>query len=300
MTWSWNRLVRGVALPACPFLLSLPRIMLKKLDFNVRVPKGTVVKDFFDSSEFFKVHQNLDFVGKSKKSIEVKRKIEKIAKSDLPVLILGESGSGKTLVARLIHELSIRSMRRFFDENISAIPEHIAESELFGSVEGAFTDARNRAGYFEMADGGTLFLDEIGDASVNIQKKLLKVIETGEFRKVGSPETSKSDVRLVFATNSDLREKIKMGEFRADLFYRMANLVIEIPPLRERKDDIPELCERYLSKKNYFKCFSDSALDELCTFDWPGNVRQLHNTIERAVFNSDDSGLILPEHIEIY
>jgi len=281
-------------------LFFLAKIMLKKLDFNARMPKGRGGNDLLDSSVFLKTPQKMDFIGKSKKSIEIKRKIAKIAKSNLPVLILGESGSGKTLAARLIHELSIRSMRCFFDENISALPEHIAESELFGSVEGAFTDSRDRAGYFERADGGTLFLDEIGEASLQMQKKLLKVIETGEFRKVGSSEITKTDVRLIFATNADLNEKIRCGEFREDLFYRIANLVIEMPPLRERKDDIPELCESYLSKRNYFKCFSDSALEELCGFDWPGNVRQLHSTIERAVFNSDDSGLILPEHIEIY
>lgn len=266
--------------------------MLKKLKSNFGANAEHVL--FFDS------YRPLDFVGKSEKTVSVRRKIEKIAKSHLPVLILGESGSGKTHVAKLIHELSVRNMRCFFDENISVLSDGIAESELFGSVEGAFTDSKDRCGYFEMADGGTLFLDEIGEASLQIQKKLLKVLENGEFRKVGSPHIQRTDVRLIFATNVDLYEKIRSGEFREDLFYRMANLVIEIPPLRERKDDIPELCEEYLLRKNYLKSFSKTALEELCGFDWPGNVRQLHSTIERAVFNSDDSGLILPEHIEVY
>ncbi|MBR4373659.1 MAG: sigma-54-dependent Fis family transcriptional regulator [Treponema sp.] len=266
--------------------------MLKKLKPNFGAQTEHIL--FFDS------YRPLDLIGNSEKIMELKRKIEKIAKSHLPVLILGESGSGKSHVARLIHELSVRNMRCFFDENISALADSIVESELFGSVEGAFTDSRNRCGCFEIADGGTLFLDEIGEASLQIQKKLLKVIETGEFRKVGSSQIQKTDVRLIFATNADLYGKIQSGEFREDLFYRMANLVIRIPSLRERKDDIPELCQEYLLRKNYLKSFSESALEELCGFDWPGNVRQLHSTIERAVFNSDDSGLILPEHIEIY
>lgn len=240
------------------------------------------------------------FVGKSKKSIELQNRIFRIAKTDLPVLILGESGSGKTLIARMIHEFSLRSSRYFFDENISALSENVAESELFGCVEGAFTDSKNREGYFERANGGTLFLDEIGDVSLSLQKKLLKVIETKEFRRVGSSEISKTDVRLIFATNANLYEKILKGEFRKDLFYRISNLVLTIPPLRERKSDIPELCQNYIEQKKYSKIISDFVLEMFYEFDWPGNIRQLQNTIDRAVFNAENSRLILPEHIEIY
>lgn len=273
--------------------------MLKQFDNSSFGTK--VIRENCNFSEWLrKPKKHFDFIGESEKSIELKNKIVRIAKSDLPVLILGETGSGKSYVAKMIHDLSVRSYRCFFNENISALSDSVASAELFGSVEGAFTDSINRAGYFEMADGGTLFLDEIGDASLSLQKKLLKVIETGEFRKVGSSETSFSNVRLIFATNANLREKIQHKEFREDLFYRISSLVIKIPSLRERKDDIPDFCTNYLARNGYLKLFSESALEILSDFDWPGNIRQLQNTIDRAVFNSCDSRVITPEHIEIY
>jgi len=240
------------------------------------------------------------FIGKSETALELKRKIVKAAKSDLPVLILGESGCGKSFIARLIHELSIRRLKYFFDENISALPESIVESELFGSVEGAFTGSKNRIGSFEKANGGTLFLDEFGEASLYIQRKFLKVLEKYEFRKLGSSESIKSDVRLIFATNANLNEKMEKGEFRRDLFYRISNIIIQVPPLRERKKDIPLICEDYMKRKSYRKIISDSVMNMICNFDWPGNIRELQHVIDRAVFNAEDNNLILPEHIEIY
>lgn len=244
--------------------------------------------------------RKFDFVGRAKKSVEIRAKIRRIAESGLPALILGESGCGKSHFARLIHALSPRRNSVFFDENISSLSEGLAESELFGSVEGAFTDSRNRTGYFSMADGGTLFLDEIGEASPSLQKKLLTVIETGTFRRVGSSRREEADVRLIFATNADLRGKIARGEFREDLYYRIANLVVHVPPLRDVKDDIPAFCEKYLEQGGCRKRFTPFAMEMLCDFDWPGNVRQLQNTIDRAVFNCDEGDLIGPEHIEIY
>lgn len=260
-----------------------------------------IVRESYDiSSLLLRPKNRFNFIGSSDKAIELKSKILRISKSELPVLILGESGCGKTHIAKLIHDFSVRNFRCFFDVNVSALPESVAETELFGSVKGAFTDSINRIGYFEKADKGTLFLDEIGDASSALQKDLLKVIETGEFRKVGSTETSSSDVRLIFATNCDLKSKIKKGEFRQDLYYRMASLVVEVPPLRERKEDIVDFCKAHLERKKCFKSISEAALRLLTDFDWPGNIRQLQNTIDRAVFNAENDRTIDCSHIEIY
>ncbi len=241
-----------------------------------------------------------DFCGKSSAIVEFKRKIIRAAPSGFPVLFTGESGCGKSVAAKALHDLSGLKNNIFFKVNISAVPPSLAESELFGTEKGAFTDSVRREGYFKGADGGTLFLDEIGDASLEIQKKLLHAIETGEFRKVGSDKVEHSHIRFVFATNANLQDKIKNGEFRCDLFYRIAKIIIEVPPLRQRKSDIPDLCMNFFEKNGLIKTIHDNAFRKLQDYSWPGNIRELENCLERACYNSGDSRIIVPEHIEFF
>jgi transcriptional regulator with PAS, ATPase and Fis domain len=218
---------------------------------------------------------------------------DKAAACSLPVLIQGESGTGKELVARAIHERSGRQERRFFSENCSALTESLLESELFGHVKGAFTGAdRDRKGILELADGGTLFLDEIGDMSVRMQSKLLRALQEHEFRPVGGKETIRVDVRIISATNRGLRAMIREGSFREDLFYRINVITISLPPLRDRRDDIPALVEHFLDRIAREtglprKEFSPGALELLCGYEWPGNIRELENVVQRAVALSD-------------
>ncbi len=220
--------------------------------------------------------------------------IDKAASCSLPVLIQGESGTGKELVARAIHERSGRQERRFFSENCSALSESLLESELFGHVRGAFTGAdRDRKGILELADGGTLFLDEIGDMSLRMQSKLLRALQEREFRPVGGKETIHVDVRIISATNRRLRGLIKEGIFREDLFYRVNVITIDLPPLRERKDDIPALVDHFLGRIAGEtglprKEFSPGALELMASYEWPGNIRELENVVQRAVALGDD------------
>ena len=213
----------------------------------------------------------------------------RIAVSRATVLIKGESGTGKELLARLIHNLSPRSAKLISVVNCSALPESLLESELFGHEKGAFTGATaRRIGRFEEADGGTLFLDEIGDLSAPVQVKLLRFLQEREFQRVGGNQTIHSDVRIISATNSDLESKVKEGTFREDLFYRLNVVVMDIPPLRERKEDVPLLIDHFLKRfaaengKNVTGITSE-ARDLLLKYDYPGNVRELENIIERAV-----------------
>lgn len=238
------------------------------------------------------------FSGVSDKIALVKEKILIAAAHDFPVLIVGESGTGKSFAAQTIHSLSARKSKKWYDLNMASLSPSLAESELFGTVKGAFTDALARDGCFKSADGGTLFLDEIGDLSLEVQKKLLKVIETNEFRPVGSDSAIKSDVRIICATNADLQYKIAAKEFRDDLFYRIAQFVIEMPPLRERLEDIPILCRNYLMDNGYKKSLSYDAIQVLMSQSWQGNIRQLHTCLWNAVLLSEDSNLIKPEHLE--
>lgn len=238
------------------------------------------------------------FSGVSDKIALVKEKILIAAAHDFPVLIVGESGTGKSFAAQTIHSLSARKSKKWYDLNMASLSPSLAESELFGTVKGAFTDALARDGCFKSADGGTLFLDEIGDLSLDVQKKLLKVIETNEFRPVGSDSAIKSDVRIICATNADLQYKIAAKEFRDDLFYRIAQFVIEMPPLRERLEDIPILCRNYLMDNGYEKSLSYDAIQVLMSQSWQCNIRQLHTCLWNAVLLSEDSNLIKPEHLE--
>lgn len=223
----------------------------------------------------------------------VLRLVEKIAPTETTVLITGESGTGKEKVARFLHLQSQRANRSFIAVNAAAIPDGLIESELFGHVRGAFTDARDRKrGVFEMADGGTLFLDEIAETSLSAQVKLLRVLQEREIRPVGSDVTLKVDVRIVAATNSELRKAIAEGRFREDLFYRLNVFRVHIPALRERQEDIPFLANYFLRaygerNKKPFRGFTDQALSYLINYSWPGNIRELENAVERAVTLSD-------------
>jgi len=212
-----------------------------------------------------------------------------VAKSDATVLILGESGTGKELIANSIHENSPRKDRPFIKINCSALHENLLESELFGHEAGSFTGAtEKRKGRFELANHGTLFLDEIGDMSLPTQTKILRVLQEGELERVGGNETIKVDVRLLAATHKDLSKMIETGEFRQDLYFRLAVVPIELPPLRERQKDIPDLVNHFLTRyneknKKFIKGLHPESLNLLLRYNWPGNIRELENTIERTV-----------------
>jgi sigma-54 specific flagellar transcriptional regulator A len=227
-------------------------------------------------------------VGNSRAIRQIRRLIEQVAASNANVLILGESGTGKEVVARNLHYNSSRREQPFVPINCGAIPADLLESELFGHEKGAFTGAITaRQGRFEMAEGGTLFLDEIGDMSLNMQVKLLRVLQERTFERVGSNKSIKTNVRIIAATHRDLEERIKEGEFREDLFYRLNVFPIEMPPLRERSSDIPllinELISRFEKDKRGSVRLTPAAIISLCQYHWPGNVRELANLIERLV-----------------
>jgi len=212
--------------------------------------------------------------------------VRKVADTDATVLVLGESGVGKELVARAIHYNSPRADQSFIAINCGAIPEELLESELFGHVRGAFTSAdRDRVGRFTAANGGTLFLDEIGDMSPKLQTKLLRVLQEQEFERVGSSKTERVDVRIIAATNQDLHELMRERRFREDLYFRLSVIPIEVPPLRERREDVPRLVEHFLSvqRREYpeLKGITEHGLKHLLEYDWPGNVRELEGLIER-------------------
>jgi len=236
-----------------------------------------------------------NIIAKSSKMQRVIEVIKVVAKSNATVLITGESGTGKELVARAIHSQSHRRNKPFVAVSCAALPESLLESELFGHEKGSFTGAyAQKKGKFEFANGGTLFLDEVGEMSANIQVHLLRVLEEKEFTRVGGNESIKVDVRVISATNKDLRKAIEKQEFREDLYYRLNVVNIELPPLRERKEDIPLLAEYFLNKftaenrKDVTK-FSPEAMELVLDYDWPGNVRELENAIERAVILAKDS-----------
>jgi len=230
-----------------------------------------------------------NIVGQSRALQSVLETVEKVADSDSTVLIRGESGTGKELIARALHFNSRRAERMFVTVNCGAIPEELLESELFGHVKGAFTNAvSHREGRFQVADGGTIFLDEIGDMSPNLQVKLLRVLQDRTFEPVGSSKTVKVNVRVLAATHQDLEEAIRERRFREDLFYRLNVIPIEAPALRDRREDIPLLVQHFLDVSNQEKGkridgLSPEALDAMCRYRWPGNVRELENLMERMV-----------------
>ncbi|HHT9119299.1 MAG TPA: sigma-54-dependent transcriptional regulator [Candidatus Hypogeohydataceae bacterium YC41] len=245
-----------------------------------------------------------EIVGQSPVMRELFTKIEKVAATEVTVLLQGESGSGKELVAREIHKRSQRVGKPLVVMNCAALPETLIESELFGHEKGAFTGAtERRVGKFEMGDGGTLFLDEVGDMSPNTQAKLLRAIEEQRFERLGGEETLQVNVRVISATNKDLQTEIENGRFREDLYYRLKVVEIELPPLRQRKEDIPLLVQHFLKlfstkHSTEVKGVSREAMRLLLTYDWPGNVRQLANTLESAVVLAE-GGTINEEDLQV-
>jgi DNA-binding NtrC family response regulator len=234
-------------------------------------------------------YRDLKIVGESPEIKEVLSTVSRVAKTNSTVLITGESGTGKELVARAIHDLSDRANKRFVAVSCAALPETLFESELFGHEKGAFTGAiKSKEGRFELADGGTLFLDEVGDIPLETQVKLLRVIESQQFERLGGRDTLKVDVRIISATNQDLEKKIKEKGFREDLYYRLNVISLFIPPLRERREDIVTLADYFIKKANQ-KCgrsiqgITPAVKDIILNYDWPGNVRELENMIERGV-----------------
>ena len=240
-----------------------------------------------------------EIIGRSKALENVFFKVEQVAPQDATVLLLGETGTGKGAVARSIHGKSIRKDRPMITVNCASLPASLIESELFGREKGAFTGSHDRQmGRFELADNSTLFLDEIGEMPMDLQSKLLRVIQDGEFERLGGPKTIKVNVRLIASTNRKLEEEIRKGGFREDLYYRLNVFPIRIPPLRQRKEDIPLLVDYFVAKFNKktgkkIETVSKDTLDSLQDYDWPGNVRELESVIERAVITSQGAGLHL-------
>jgi two-component system, NtrC family, response regulator HupR/HoxA len=246
-------------------------------------------------------------VGASPAMNRVFEVMEKVAQTDATVLLSGETGTGKDLVARAIHYSGARRERRFVAQNCGALPDTLLESELFGHKRGAFTGAHaDKKGLFELADGGTIFLDEIGETEPGMQVRLLRVLQDGEIRALGSSETKKVDVRIVAATNRDLRKAVTEGRFREDLYYRLRVVEIELPPLRERREDIPALAHHFLDLANQkmgrrLGGFTNAAMDRIVAHVWSGNVRELENEIQRAVALAGEAETIsldmLSEHL---
>lgn len=242
-----------------------------------------------------------NFIGNSEEIVNLKKLAMRVAGTDSTVLIRGESGTGKDLIARAIHAASNRARGPFVTINCAALPENLLESELFGYKKGAFTGAiKDKEGLFKVADGGTFFLDEVGNTSMAIQVKLLRVIEDKIVTPVGDTKPIQVDVRLIAATNADLEAEAKTGRFREDLFYRLNVLPINIPPLRDRKDDIPLLAEHFVQKfaarnSKELDGFDSNALKALEEYNWPGNVRELENSIERAVLLSKDEHILVED-----
>ena len=242
------------------------------------------------------------FIGSSTELREVRKQIELLAPSQATVLILGESGVGKELVARAVHDASPRSAANFTAVDCATLQDRLFESELFGHERGAFTGAdQKKEGLIEVSEGGTVFLDEIGDLPLSQQVKLLRVIETGRFRRVGGTRDIASDVRFVAATNRDLLAMSQDGSFRQDLYYRLSALVLHVPPLRERRDDIVEIAELFIVTRSFDrqidKVLTPQAAAALQAYDWPGNARELRNVIERALLASRNEQAIKVVHL---
>jgi len=286
-----------------PFDFDVVKLVFKKIINHKRI----LQENIFSEKELKKGYCFKNIIGRDPKMYRVFQMITDVAKTNATVLITGESGTGKELVAEAIHHCSLRRENSLIAVNCAAITETLINSELFGHEKGAFTGATSqKKGHFELADGGTIFLDEIGDIPLPTQTSLLRVLELKEFQRVGGTRTVKVDIRVVCATNKDLSEKVKENLFREDLFYRIDVVSIHIPPLRERKSDIPLLASFFMKKyctetKKKIIRISGAAMRMLTEHNWPGNVRELSNVIERAVIFCKGSEIIpdsLPEDIK--
>jgi len=271
---------------------------LKKAYSEVEKLKNQLEQENIYLQEEIKLEYNFtEIIGRSSVIEKMLKKIELVAQTNSTVLILGETGTGKELVARAVHNNSSRKDRPLVKVNCSALPANLIESELFGHEKGAFTGAiSQKIGRFELADGGTIFLDEIGDLPLDLQAKLLRVLQEGEFERLGNPKTLKVNTRIIAATNRDLELAIEKGEFREDLFYRLNVFPINSPPLRERKEDIPLLVKHFCEKLGVkvgkkIKSVNKKVMDRLVEYNWPGNIRELQNIIERAVIVSETNVL---------
>ncbi|OHE56908.1 MAG: Fis family transcriptional regulator [Thermodesulfovibrio sp. RBG_19FT_COMBO_42_12] len=272
-----------------PFKIDEIRLIVKKA-----IEKKRLSEELSLLREKVKTSYALEnIVGQSPNMQELFKLIPRVAQSNSNVLITGESGSGKELVAVSVHNLSYRKEKNFVTINCTAFPEGLLESELFGHMKGSFTGAMyNKQGLFEIADGGSVFLDEICDMPISLQAKLLRVLENGTFRRVGGTTDIKVDVRVISATNKDIKEEITLGRFREDLYYRLNVVPIRIPPLRERKEDIPLLADHFLKRApNYPRMITTEAMRILMDYPWKGNVRELENVIERTVLLTDKSDI---------
>ena len=242
-----------------------------------------------------KVDKNYEMIGQGEAILKIKEIIDKVAPTDARVLITGDNGTGKELVAHWIHQKSERSNKPMVEVNCAAIPSELIESELFGHMKGSFTGAsKDRAGKFEAANGGTIFLDEVGDMSLSAQAKVLRALQENKINRVGSDKDIKVDVRVVAATNKDLKKEIDKGKFREDLYHRLAVILIHVPSLDERKEDIPELVSHFCnliaeSQGASTKKFSKEALTQLQKYDWTGNIRELRNVVERLLILGGES-----------
>jgi len=292
-----DQAVRATRLGAYDFLekpLTMEKIIgiVKTIENNKNLNTNNrkIIENNFDS-----------MIGDSLQMQSLKELIENAAKSDARILILGENGTGKELVAREIHKKSLRSNKPFVGVNCAAIPENLIESELFGSVKGAYTGSvSDRIGKFELVNGGTLFLDEIADMSLQTQAKVLRVLQEMKISKVGSTEVVSIDVRIIAATNKDIKEEIKKGNFREDLFYRLNVIPFYIPALRERKTDIPLLVQYFtkkICKENNIKIkvFSDDSIQYFINYLWPGNIRQLRNIVERLIIMVNNENITIDD-----
>ena len=270
-----------------PDLNRLLNTVRNALDRNSLVKENKVLKK--------KISKNFQMIGSSQALEDIKGLIEKVAPTDARVLITGPNGTGKELVAHWIHQKSGRSKEPLVEVNCAAIPTELIESELFGHKKGAFTSAvKDRAGKFELANKGTLFLDEIGDMSLSAQAKVLRALQEGKVSPVGGDKELKVDVRVLAATNKDLKKEIAEGRFREDLYHRLSVILIQVPALNDRKEDIPLLCEHFAKKiaeeyGNAPKKFEAAALKGLQTMDWTGNIRELRNVVERLIILGGDS-----------
>jgi formate hydrogenlyase transcriptional activator len=279
----WSRPEAGARYTRTMFIDITDQVLMKQENTRLEAQNAYVLDELHNDQNFG------DIIGTSAGLRKVMKQIELVAPTDATVLITGESGTGKELVARAIHEQSARSGRTLIKLNCSAVPEGLFESEFFGHVRGSFTGAlKDKPGRFELADGGTLFLDEIGEVPLAMQAKLLRVLQEQELERIGDTRTRKVSVRVIAATNRDLAKEVDEGRFRQDLFYRLRVFPIEVPPLRERREDIAPLAAHFIrqSARRMSRpepTITEAALSQLTSYDWPGNVRQLQNVIERSI-----------------